>query len=130
MPSAASARRSVTRTTIWLLSFISAYVLVGTWAFTPELARASIAREVSATAVPRRTLTTRKPAVLRASGDARGTDTSHERRPPSSTFCHRAPARSPRAIGATRRNASATGAATARNRNRVLYEATPPPVAA
>lgn len=64
MPRPASARFGP-RSLVWLLSLACTYVLVGTWALTPELARHSLAREVSVTAVPPKPQRAPRPTAAR-----------------------------------------------------------------
>jgi hypothetical protein len=56
------------RTYLWAIVLPCAYALVGTWALTPELASQSLARDVSATAVPSRAQSSTRPSRVRAGG--------------------------------------------------------------
>lgn len=57
-----------------LLLLPCAYLVVGTWAFTTELARQSLPREVSATADPARALKALRPTTARADRRAQDLD--------------------------------------------------------
>jgi hypothetical protein len=66
------------RSLVWLLCLACTYVLAGTWAITPELARESLPRDVAVTAVPpKHAATTRTPGSAALGRASRQAATGH-----------------------------------------------------
>jgi hypothetical protein len=120
------------RAHLWGVLLACTYVLVGTWAFTPELARHSLARDVSVAAVPARAQSTARPSSAEVGGRAPEPDARQARAwrgpdvlPEAATRGQREPA-----PARVRPDALAAPLPThARPRNGQPYSANPPPQA-